>query len=115
MCSLCTTLFVEWEPDLIAISVLYLACHLMKFKVDNWVDKPAGYTGKWYKFFVNDVNLNIIEGELLAVWRGTVSDSRLLTYTCRSAYREAWFVKLWHGLLLEHWSGLTNILYVEPR
>jgi len=59
---------VEWEPDLIAISLLYLACHLLKFKVDSWVDKPAGYTGKWYKFFVGDVNLDIIEGELLAVW-----------------------------------------------
>ena len=64
VCSLCTTLSVEWEPDLIAISLLYLSCRLMKFKVDNWVDKPAGYTDKWYKFFVSDVNLNIIESEL---------------------------------------------------
>jgi len=66
--SLCTTLSVEWEPDLIAISLLYLSCRLMKFKVDNWVDKPAGYTGKWYKFFVSDISLDIIECELYPVW-----------------------------------------------
>ena len=61
VCSLCTTLSVEWEPDLIAISLLYLSCRLMKFKVESWVDKPSGYTGKWYKFFLGDVNLDIIE------------------------------------------------------
>ena len=58
---MCTTLSVEWEPDLIAISLLYLSCRLMKFKVESWVDKPSGYTGKWYKFFLGDVNLDIIE------------------------------------------------------
>ena len=59
--SLYTTLFLEWEPDLIAISVLYMSCRLMKFKVTSWVDKPDNYTGKWYTFFVDDVNLDIIE------------------------------------------------------
>ena len=63
VCSLCTTLSVEWEPDLIAISLLYLSCRLMKFKVESWVDKPVGYTGKWYNFFVSDVNLDIIKSE----------------------------------------------------
>jgi len=88
VCSFCTTLSVEWEPDLIAISLLYLSCRLMKFKVESWVDKPAGYTGKWYKCFVGDINLNIIEGELLLVWSGIASDFLSLTCTCRSAYRE---------------------------
>jgi len=66
--SLCTTLLLEWEPDLIAISVLYLSCRLMKFKVTSWVDKPDDYTGKWYTFFVSDVNLGIIESELIRMW-----------------------------------------------
>ena len=67
--SLCTTLSLEWEPDLIAISVLYLSCRLMKFKVTSWVDKPDYYTGKWYSFFVSDVNLDIIESKfLIIVW-----------------------------------------------
>ena len=48
---------------MIAISLLYLSCRLMKFKVEDWVDKPSGYTDKWYKFFVSDVNLDIIESE----------------------------------------------------
>ena len=65
--SLCTTLCVEWEPDLIAISLLYLSCRLTKFKVSSWVDKPDGYTGKWYTFFVNDVSLDVIDCKLLSV------------------------------------------------
>jgi len=36
----------------------------MKFKVDSWVDKPPDYTGKWYRCFVPDANLSIIESEL---------------------------------------------------
>jgi len=32
------------------------------------VDKPQGYTGKWYKFFVSDVTLDIIESKLLAAY-----------------------------------------------
>ena len=63
--SLCTTLSLEWEPDLIAISALYLSCRLLKFEVTSWMDKPDDYTGKWYTFFVNDVNLSIIESKFL--------------------------------------------------
>jgi len=37
----------------------------MKFSVTSWVDKPDDYTGKWYTFFVNDVNLDIIESKFL--------------------------------------------------
>jgi len=41
----------------------------MKFKVTSWVDKPDYYTGKWYSFFVSDVNLDIIESKfLIIVW-----------------------------------------------
>jgi len=40
----------------------------MKFKVDSWVDKPVSYTDKWYKFFVSDVNLDIIESELFSLF-----------------------------------------------
>jgi len=63
--SLYTTLSLEWEPDLIAISVLYLSCRLTKFEVTDWVDKPDNYAGKWYAFFVKDVSLDIIESKLL--------------------------------------------------
>jgi len=38
----------------------------MKFEVTSWVDKPDDYTGKWYTFFVNDVNLGIIESKFLS-------------------------------------------------
>jgi len=67
----------------------------MKFKVDSWVDKPVGYTGKWYKFFVSDVNLDIIESELFSIciyihvgWpTGRASDLQLQTLNLAGKFR----------------------------
>jgi len=67
MCSLCTTLLVEWEPDLVAVSLLYLSCKLTNFNMTSWVDKPSNYTGKWYTFFVKDINLDIVESKFFTV------------------------------------------------
>jgi len=80
VCSLCTTLSLEWEPDLIAVSLLYLSCRLTKFKVTSWVDKPDDYTGKWYTFFVNDVNLDIIESKFLSYMFDMISGINYLIY-----------------------------------
>jgi len=67
MCSLCTTLSVQWEPDLVAVSLLYLSCKLTNFKVTSWVDKPSNYTRKWYTFFVKDIHLDIVESKTFTV------------------------------------------------
>lgn len=37
--SLCTTLCLLWEPEVIAIAVMYLAAKLSKFDVKDWKDR----------------------------------------------------------------------------
>ena len=34
--SLCTTLCLQWEPEIVAIAVMYLAVKLSKFEVKDW-------------------------------------------------------------------------------
>ena len=118
VCSLCTTLPVEWEPDLIAISLLYLSCRLTKFKVDSWVDKPQGYTGKWYEFFVSDVNLDIIESKLLAACGLGLHFffMGLLKVTVRHNFLWSYFFDLGSVvptcmalLVLQHWINFDQI------
>jgi len=64
--SLCTTLCLQWEPEIIAVAVMYLTSRLTKFDITDWQGKPAGYRGKWYEFIVEDVTLELLEGMLSA-------------------------------------------------
>jgi len=61
-CSLCTTLCLQWEPEIIAVAVMYLTSRLTKFDIIDWQGKPSGYRGKWYDFIVEDVTLELLEG-----------------------------------------------------
>ena len=60
--SLCTTLCLQWEPEVIAVAVMYLTSRLTKFDISDWQGKPSGYRGKWYEFIVEDVTLDLLEG-----------------------------------------------------
>jgi len=60
--SLCTTLCLQWEPEIIAVAVMYLTSRLTKFDITDWQGKPSGYRGKWYEFIVEDVTLELLEG-----------------------------------------------------
>jgi len=62
--SLCTTLCLQWEPEIIAVAVMYLTSRLTKFDITDWQGKPSGYRGKWYEFIVEDVTLELLEGVL---------------------------------------------------
>jgi len=62
--SLCTTLCLQWEPEIIAVAVMYLTSRLTKFDITDWQGRPAGYRGKWYEFIVEDVTLELLEGRL---------------------------------------------------
>ena len=37
--SLCTTLSLQWEPEIVAIAVMYLAVKLSKFEVKDWANR----------------------------------------------------------------------------
>ena len=59
--SLCTTLCLQWEPEIIAIAVMYLAAKLSKFEVSRY-KKYIAYIGGYYhetKYnFANTVSRN---------------------------------------------------------
>ena len=42
---------------------MYLASRLSKFEITDWQDKPPGFRGKWWDGFVDDVNLELLEGK----------------------------------------------------
>lgn len=61
--SYCTTLCLQWEPEIIAIAVLYLACKLSKFEITDWTMKKETNKQKWWEQFVDGLTKDIIEGE----------------------------------------------------
>ncbi|KAG9481136.1 hypothetical protein GDO78_010404 [Eleutherodactylus coqui] len=57
--SLCTTLSLQWEPEIIAVAVMYLAGRLCKFEIQEWTLKPM--YRRWWEQFVQDVPVDVLE------------------------------------------------------
>ncbi|XP_040556997.1 cyclin-K isoform X2 [Gallus gallus] len=57
--SLCTTLSLQWEPEIIAVAVMYLAGRLCKFEIQEWTSKPM--YRRWWEQFVQDVPVDVLE------------------------------------------------------
>ncbi|KAL1790307.1 cyclin-K [Sigmodon hispidus] len=57
--SLCTTLSLQWEPEIIAVAVMYLVEHLRKFKIQEMTSEPM--YKRWWEQFVQDVSVDILE------------------------------------------------------
>ncbi|XP_076313676.1 uncharacterized protein LOC143226520 [Tachypleus tridentatus] len=58
--SLCTTICLQWEPEIIAIALIFLAGKLSKFEVLDW----SGRTSKqqyWWEVFVEDLTIDVLE------------------------------------------------------
>lgn len=75
MNSLCTTLSLQWEPEVIAVAMLYLAAKLKKYEVHTWAGRTANQT-RWWEMFVNGVTLELLEGmnlENLAIYPHSLS------------------------------------------
>lgn len=60
-CSLCTTLSLQWEPEIIAVALMYLAGKLSKFEVVDWVGRQPKHL-RWWDMFVEDVTMDLLEG-----------------------------------------------------
>lgn len=50
--SLSTTVCLQWEPEIIAVAVIHLACKVVKFDVKN---------PRWWEMFVTGVTLEALE------------------------------------------------------
>ncbi|XP_010795456.1 cyclin-K isoform X1 [Notothenia coriiceps] len=57
--SLCTMLSLQWEPEIIAVAVMYLAGRLCKFDIQEWTAKQS--SRRWWEMFVQDVPVELLE------------------------------------------------------
>ncbi|XP_005090796.1 cyclin-K [Aplysia californica] len=58
--SLCTTLSLQWEPEIIAVSLMYLASRLTKFDPSDWSGRSSSKT-KWWEDFVEGMSMELME------------------------------------------------------
>ncbi|XP_017783766.1 PREDICTED: cyclin-K [Nicrophorus vespilloides] len=58
--SLCTTLALQWEPEIIAVALMYLACKLSQFEVVDWIGRTSKHL-RWWDMFVEDVTMDLLE------------------------------------------------------
>ncbi|XP_071041779.1 cyclin-K isoform X4 [Parasteatoda tepidariorum] len=58
--SLCTTLCLQWEPEVIAIALMYLAGKLSKFEVVDWVERTSKHS-HWWDMFVEGMSIELLE------------------------------------------------------
>ncbi|XP_055643194.1 cyclin-K [Toxorhynchites rutilus septentrionalis] len=58
--SLSTTVSLQWEPEIIAVALIYLASKLSKFTVVDWIGKQPEHL-KWWDMFAQDVTMEILE------------------------------------------------------
>ncbi|XP_049763600.1 cyclin-K [Schistocerca cancellata] len=58
--SLCTTLCLQWEPEIIAVALMYLAGKLSKFEVVDWAGRTTKHT-RWWDMFIEDVTMELLE------------------------------------------------------
>lgn len=58
--SLCTTLSLQWEPEVIAVALMYLSGKLSKFEVVDWCGRTPKHL-RWWDMFVEDVTMDLLE------------------------------------------------------
>ncbi|XP_073823467.1 cyclin K [Musca autumnalis] len=58
--SLSTVVCLQWEPEIIAVALIYLASKLSKFTVTDWIGRQPHHT-RWWDMFVSDVTMDILE------------------------------------------------------
>lgn len=63
-------LSLQWEPEIIAVAVMYLAGRLCKFDIQEWTSKQS--SRRWWEQFVQDVPVELLEGKMHLIkysWR----------------------------------------------
>lgn len=58
--SLCTTLCLQWEPEIIGIALMYLAGKLSKFEVNDWNGRTSKHN-HWWDMFVENMSIEFLE------------------------------------------------------
>ncbi|XP_059162333.1 cyclin-K-like isoform X2 [Physella acuta] len=58
--SLCTTLCLQWEPEIVAVSLMYLASRLTKFEPTDWSSRSSS-RAKWWEDFIEGMSMELME------------------------------------------------------
>ncbi|KAH8415239.1 hypothetical protein KR215_010767 [Drosophila sulfurigaster] len=58
--SLSTVVCLQWEPEIIAVALIYLASKLSKFLVQDWLGRQPQHRC-WWDMFVSNVTMEILE------------------------------------------------------
>lgn len=53
---------LQWEPEVIAIALMYLAGKLSKFEVVDWNGRIPKHK-HWWDMFVEGMSIELLEGE----------------------------------------------------
>ncbi|GAA27506.1 cyclin-K [Clonorchis sinensis] len=57
--SLATTLCLQWEPEIVACAVLYLATRMSKYTIEDWEGRQPGL--RWWESFVEGMSTEVME------------------------------------------------------
>lgn len=60
--SLCTTICLQWEPEIVAIALMFLASRLGKCTVTEWGGRRRIDGEHWWDQFVEDLTEEHLEG-----------------------------------------------------
>jgi hypothetical protein len=68
--SYCTTLCLEWEPEIIAIALMYLASKLAQYDLSSFMSDRDKENGKlnWFDQFVEGLRIEILEGNFVYIF-----------------------------------------------
>ena len=96
LCSLCTTLCLQWEPQAIAVAFLYLAGKLTKFDLQGLSQSKSR---SWWRQFVDTLDFHDLECKKLATKRKvfdflSLSLSLSLCSNLPSSVRHLWRERL---------------------
>lgn len=87
--SLETTLSLQWEPEIIAVAMMYLACKISKYDVSDWKGRTPEQQ-KWWDMFVKDITKGILED----ICHQVRFDSRMSRQLFNSLFRCSIFIRI---------------------
>lgn len=59
--SLCTTICLQWEAEVVAIALMYLASRLSKCPINDWTNRRHVDGEKWWDQYVEHLGLDVLE------------------------------------------------------
>ena len=87
--SLCTTLCLQWEPEVIAIALMYLASKLSKFEVRDWKNRTPEHK-YWWDQYVRDLETDVLEDichQVLDLYSQPTTETKLAPHSPPPATR----------------------------